>query len=239
MHTCVCFPCLFLGFHFLSLGQQAWAESRSEHSYETAMKLLQHLRSLFSDGGPHAVRPNLVLYNTMLKVIEKCPFLSDKTGKARYILTLMKQDGLVPNARTYNAMIRACGAVQEGDEENDAVLAQVLEGTREALERLRSASLVDSYTYPGVFQVCSRLLSKTHPEFVEQAFGWCCEDQRVDGRVLFHVKNAMAKHHPEVLNRMFGVEKNGASCKLHDFPRAWRRKAAQQRKKRTNRYRNT
>jgi len=167
--------------------------------------------------GNTKMAPNLIIYNTLIKVIEKCPGVLDKVVKARGVLhdMMTKATGEIrPNTRSFNAVLLACGASVE------ARGREAVHGVDMTLTELRQDPTLsnDAYTYPAVFKAYAKFRNVVPRELVERAFHWCCEDRCMDSLTLKHLKNATTLDH---LQRLLGME-DVSECTLHQLPRRWR-----------------
>ena len=189
-----------------------------------ALALLQ-LLSEQHNIGRNSKESYTVVFNTAIKAIERSEE-KRKDKVASQFLNLMKEvneSGIVKaplNARTYNAVIRACAFTKGDKSEKMAAFDTAID----ALNELRATRglAADSYTYPAVFRAGEELLSYSAEDLerLRNIFQMCCDDGLVDALLLKNMVNFLPK---DCMRSLLRTEKTPASVRLNDLPPEWRR----------------
>lgn len=204
---------------------QTWQiEKPNMHIYYTAcvgcvVKVGQRCccQSSFSAPGLREAQPKVTTFNTIIKVIEKCPGVENKTEALNEVGALMRRLGCMANLRTYNAIFNVCAA----DASGEAALHFALDSFFELRSNQELKLQIDNYTYPSLFKTLANHGASF--SIVAQVFQLCCEDHAVTRMVLSHMNRCCSV---EELQRLLPV-RNVKDFDLKDLPRNWIRRYGQ------------
>ena len=185
----------------------AWAKSGRDVALSRAFELLDRMEA----------QPNVTTFNTIIKVIEKCPGVENKTEALNEVGALMRRLGCMANLRTYNAIFNVCAA----DASGEAALHFALDSFFELRSNQELKLQIDNYTYPSLFKTLANHGASF--SIVAQVFQLCCEDHAVTRMVLSHMNRCCSV---EELQRLLPV-RNVKDFDLKDLPRNWIRRYGQ------------
>jgi pentatricopeptide repeat protein len=187
---------------------EAWANSERLDAVDQAIQLLNEMDA----------KPNATTFNTVLKVIEKCPGHPKKSEGAVRILSRMREAGCRPNIRTFNAIFSVCA--------HDLAKQEALKHVLDNFYEMKSLGMeVDNYTYPSLFKALANLDASF--ETVEKVFAICCQDGAVDRMVTGHLKRFCTE---DELKSLLPV-KNVSDFDMTELPEEWRSRRRRRRKR--------
>ena len=192
-------------------------------------------------------KANVVILNTAIKAIGRSMY-SNKAEKATQILDkLMTEHGVLPNIRTYNALLTCFASTQKSSQNpNDSDLRKhTWNAAFKLLEDIRSANHTggsignqgevvkpDAYTYPAMLKVCQNLLPSLEKdteksdtfECIKKVVDRCCEDGMVDALFLNNLKSYV-NNDIQLRALLFGndLKDNNAPIQLRTIPKEWKR----------------
>ena len=196
-------------------------------------------------------KANVVILNTAIKAIGRSNY-TNKAEKATQILDkLMTEHGVLPNIRTYNALLTCFAATQRSPQSpNDDIRIRTWNAAFKLFDNIRSDKNMDgsignrrsvkpdAYTYPAMLKVCQNLLPSLEKnkeesdtfECIKKVVERCCQDGMVDALFLNNLKSYV--NNDNQLRALFGkgLQENNSHLQLRTLPNEWKKNAPNQRK---------